>query len=121
MAEYFNRLSLRDWDALVELCAESVEYNPPPDTPWTQTIRGREPFRRHTAEVFASFPDAKFELLQVRWLPRGAIARFRSTWSVSALERTQEGAVLFAFAGDTIAKIGVELDHSIWSHSYARL
>ena len=112
VAAYFNYLSIRDWDAVVELCSPSVEYNPTAGTPWTRTIRGRAAFRRHTEEVFGSFPDAKFELLQIIWLPRGAVARFRSTWNESSLERKQDGAVLFAFEADTIAKIGVDLHHN---------
>jgi len=112
---YFESLSARDWDALVELCAPSVEYNAPPGTPWTQTIRGRADFRRHTEEVFKSFPDAKFKLLETVWLPRGLIARFRSIWKASSLETSHEGAVLFAFDEGKIAKVGVELQRSqLW-------
>ncbi len=114
VAAYFSYLSSRDWDAVVELCAPSVEYNPPPGAPWRDTIRGRAAFRRHTEEVFSSFPDARFELLQILWLPRGVVARFRSTWRASSLEKKQEGAILFGFEANTIAKIGVDLHSPLW-------
>jgi hypothetical protein len=79
-----------------------------------RTIRGRAAFRRHTEEVFGSFPVARFALLEILWLPLGAVARFRGTWHASSLERQQEGAILFGFEANTIATIGVALRSALW-------
>jgi CheY-like chemotaxis protein len=109
IAAYFSCVSRRNWDAMVELCAPSIEYSPPAGTLWTKTIHGRAAFRRHTEEVFRSVPDAKFELREIFWLPRAAVARFRAMWKASCVEGNREGAVLFTFEGEAIAKVGIEL------------
>jgi CheY-like chemotaxis protein len=108
IAAYFSCVNSRNWDAMVELCAPSVEYSPPAGTLWTKTIHGRAAFRRHTEEVCGSVPDTKLVLRDILWLPRGAVARFRAMWT-SRVERKREGAFLFAFEGEAIAKVGVEL------------
>lgn len=107
---YFHNLTVRNWDALSELCTVSVQYNPPSEGPSTRTIFGRHAFRQHAEEVFRFFPDARFTLRKIFWLPNGAIAQFRSSWKGMPPVHNRDGAVLFGFDGTSIAKIGVDLE-----------
>ena len=76
MAAYFEGLGAHDWTAVAALCSETVCYHLPGTEALSRTIRGREAFRAHAAEVFKSFPGARFNVTAISWLPRGAVASY---------------------------------------------
>jgi len=110
---YFAALTAHDWDALARLCAEDVTYVLPGDLPYAGTVTGRAAFRAHAQEVFAQFPDARFEEVSVYALPHGLAARFKSSWRTPQDEGGRAsiaGAAVFRFAGDLISRIGVRVN-----------
>ena len=111
---YFAQLTARDWDALVALCTEDVEYHlPGRDARFSRTIRGRLEFRAFTVETFVHFADARFTVESIVPLPAPdtAVARYRSAWTgPKGVLQSISGAVVFEFRGDLVARIGVRTD-----------
>ena len=107
---YFAALSARNWDALVELCADDVTYVLPPPAPFAQEIHGKEAFRRYTEETYAHFPGVRFEEPRVYALPRGMAARYVGSWPADGGMHQQAGAVIFQFEDERIKQIGVRLN-----------
>jgi CheY-like chemotaxis protein len=109
--KYFRALSTRDWNVLGALCTASVKYQVPGRHAFSRTIVGRGAFVEYAAQVFGPSHDAKFELLDVSWMPRGAVARYAHRWNGATGEQLRdEGAVLFAFEGNAISQVGVRFD-----------
>jgi ketosteroid isomerase-like protein/CheY-like chemotaxis protein len=107
---YFAALTDRDWDALAALCAEDVTYYLPAGVPYAGEVRGRQAFRDYSEQTFRNFPDARFEYVVVSALPNGLAARYSGTWHTATGEEARlSGAVVFRFAGERIARIGVQL------------
>lgn len=110
---YFAALTTRDWDALIDLCTETVVYVLPVDAlPFSGTITGKAAFRAYTEDTFSHFPQARFEDVEVYAAPSGLASRYRGTWvSPSGDALTLAGAVHFQFAeDDRISQIGVNLN-----------
>lgn len=108
---YFAALGAKDWDALMALCAADVTYVLPGATSFAQVVTGREAFRAFSAETFAQFPDAQFAEVAVYALPLGLAARYTGSWRLpDGNEMRQSGAVVFRFAGEQIAHIGIQLN-----------
>jgi len=76
IARYFEALGAHDWTTVAALCSERVRYHLPGTEVLSRTIEGREAFRAHAAEVFKSFPEARFDVTTVSWLPYGAVASY---------------------------------------------
>lgn len=111
IAAYFEALGAHDWTAVAALCSESVSYHLPGTDLLSRTINGREAFRAHAAEVFQSFPEARFQVTAVSWLPRGAVASYDGRWSMPGDQiGAASGAVYFQFSGTEISAIGVRTD-----------
>lgn len=109
--QYFAALSAQDWDALVSLCTDDVIYVLPGSSPLSVTIEGKAAFRSYTEEVFANFPAARFDQVNVYATPGGMAARYQSHWlGNDQQEQVQSGAVIFQFDGLKIQQIGVRLD-----------
>lgn len=110
--QYFAALERRDWHRLGALCHEDVVYHLPGQSAlFSREIRGREAFLAFSAETFAAFPETRFEVTRLVPLPRGALAKFDSSWASPGGDRERtRGAVLFRFHDDLIATIGVRLD-----------
>lgn len=109
---YFDALTRKDWEALAAVCAEGVVYNVPGNDPrFSQTVVGRDAFKRFAAETFAHFPDAVFTVDAVLGLPTATIARWRARFTGptgAAIENG--GAIWFRFDGELIASIGIRMD-----------
>lgn len=111
IAAYFQGLGAHDWTAVAALCSETVRYHLPGTGVLSRTIEGREAFRAHAAEVFQSFPEARFDVTTISWLPRGAVASYDARWSMTGDQiGAATGAVYFQFSGTEIAVIGVRTD-----------
>ena len=82
IATYFKGLGTHDWAAVAALCSENVSYHLPGTETLSRTIKGREAFRAHAAEVFESFPEARFDVTAISWLPLGAVASYDGRWSL---------------------------------------
>ena len=109
--QYFAALAARDWDALVALCATEVSYVLPRPAPFAASVQGQAALRVYTEETYRYFPLVTFSNVQTFALPRGIIGRYQGFWRTAAgSEGRQEGAVVFLFAGELIAQIGVHLD-----------
>ncbi|MDQ2831910.1 MAG: nuclear transport factor 2 family protein [Chloroflexota bacterium] len=105
---YFAALAARDWDALLALCTDTITYVLPGPAPFAATVRGQAAFRAYTEETYRHFAPIRFTAIQVYATPQGLAARYRSAWpSPPGATLRHEGIVLFAFAGDRIARIGV--------------
>lgn len=109
---YFELLSARDWDGLAALCTPDVLYVLPGDSPYSAEVQGQQAFRDYTAAMFAHFPDARFDNVQVYATPKGLAARYQGHWAApdNPHQHEQSGSVTFRFAGERIAQIGVQLD-----------
>lgn len=108
---YFAALTAKDWDALVALCTDDVTYVLPGTTPLSGVVEGKAAFRAYTEETYRYFPDAVFDEVQVYAHPHVLAARFHVRWHTpDGSEQVQSGAVLFSFAGERIASIGVQLN-----------
>jgi CheY-like chemotaxis protein len=111
--QYFDALSRRDWDALVNLCADDVTYILPGNVSLSVTVEGKSAFRAYTEAVFAHFPAAHFDPVKLYATPTGVAARYQSHWLTSnGEEEQQSGAIVFQFSGLCIQRIGVRLAHS---------
>jgi len=107
---YFAALSERDWDTLMDLCADDVVYVLPNETPFSGTYTGRAAFRAYSEATFAQFPAARFEDITVYSSPTGLASRYRGTWRLpDGSETALTGAVHFQFEGERIKQIGVFL------------
>ena len=105
---YFAALGARDWDALLALCTDTLTYVLPGPAPFAATVRGHAAFRAYTEETYRHFAPVRFSAIQVYATPQGLAARYRSAWQgPTGATLRHEGIVLFAFAGDRIARIGV--------------
>ena len=108
--QYFASLSHRDWDALVSLCADDVVYALPGASPLSATVVGKPAFRAHSEAVFAHFPGARFDPVNIYATPAGMAARYQSRWlGADQREHQQAGATIFQFSGLHIQQIGVRL------------
>lgn len=111
LRDYFNHLAAGDHDALVAGCTDDVLYHLPSDDPrFGTTVRGRAAFRDHTRKTFESFDEPRFEILEIRPLPRGVIVRYMGSWREGEQRRALPGAVLFVLRDTEIAEIGVRVD-----------
>jgi CheY-like chemotaxis protein/ketosteroid isomerase-like protein len=111
IARYFEALGAHDWAGLSTLCSERVRYHLPGTDVLSRTIEGRDAFRAHAAEVFKSFPAARFDVKRISWLPRGAVASYDGRWSTpDGRIGAASGAVYFQFNGTEISAIGVRTD-----------
>ena len=107
---YFAALTARNWDALLDVCAEDVVYVLPSGTPFSGTYAGKEAFRAYTESTFSQFPAARFEDIHVYSTPKGLAARYRGVWRLpDGSEPQLTGAVYFQFEGERISQIGVQL------------
>jgi CheY-like chemotaxis protein len=108
---YFDALTAKDWDALIALCTNDVIYVLPGALPYSGTVQGKAAFRTYTEDTYRQFPDAVFDEVHVYAQPLGLAARFHGRWrGMDGSEQQQSGAVVFQFAGERIARIGVELN-----------
>jgi CheY-like chemotaxis protein len=109
--QYFAALSHRDWDTLVSLCTDDVVYVLPGASPLSATVVGKPAFRAHSEAVFAHFPGARFDPVNIYATPGGIAARYQSRWlGADQRERQQAGATIFQFSGLLIQQIGVRLE-----------
>ena len=109
--QYFDALSTHDWDGFVALCTPDVVYSLPGTTMFSQTVTGRPALRAFTEQTFGAFPNARFEHVRTYATPHGLAARYEGHWQgPDGREARQSGAVLFEFAGEQIAHIGVHLN-----------
>ena len=107
---YFAALSQRDWDALVRLCTDDVLYVLPGASPLSATVAGKPAFRAHSEAVFAHFPGARFDPINIYATPTGMAARYQSRWlGADQREYQQAGATIFQFSGLHIQRIGIRL------------
>jgi CheY-like chemotaxis protein len=104
---YFTHLENRAFDALAAACTHDVVYRMPSGG---TTIVGREAFRAFSIATFDQYRDVKFELHEIRPLPRGAIARYTGRWRDGDKQLTMTASVLFVLADLQIAEIGVRID-----------
>jgi CheY-like chemotaxis protein len=109
---YFAALGARDWDGLCALCADDVTYELPGVSSFAAEVRGKQAFRAFTEATFAQFPDAYFDDVRIYSLPKGLAARYEGHWVTPSGAERQSGAVIFHFAGDHIAQIGVRLNEA---------
>lgn len=107
---YFAALANNDWTALGELVDDNVVYNLPTEAPHGGIIVGRDAFLAYSAEVFGRYPDVAFTVRQQLPLPLSRVASYTGSWSTANGRVTLPGHVVFGFAGDKIARIGVHLD-----------
>ncbi len=109
---YFEHLERAAYDELVAACTPDVVYHLPSTDPrFAKTIRGREAFRAFAAATFETFREPRFEIHEIRPLPRGALVRYTGSWCDASGSRTSlAGAVLFVFDGLQITEIGVRVD-----------
>lgn len=108
--QYFAALSRRDWDALVSLCADDVVYALPGASPLSTTIEGKPAFRAHSEAVFAHFPGAMFDPVNLYATPGGVAARYQARWlGADQREHRQAGATIFQFSGHHIQRVGIRL------------
>lgn len=108
---YFATLSRRDWDGFVALCTPNIIYTLPGTTTFSQVVAGKVALRAFTEQTFGAYPDAQFESVRVYATPHGLAARYQGRWhGPDGHEARQSGAVLFEFAGQQIARIGVRLN-----------
>ena len=108
--QYFDALSSRDWDALVNLCADDVTYILPGSAALSATVEGKSAFRAYAAAVFAHFPAAHFDPVIPYATPTGIAVRYQSHWlAPNGDEEQQSGAVIFQFSRLRIQRIGVQL------------
>ncbi len=108
--QYFAALSHRDWDALVRLCTDDVLYVLPGASPLSATVAGKPAFRAHSEAVFAHFPGARFDPINIYATPTGMAARYQSRWlGADQREYQQAGATIFQFSGLHIQRIGIRL------------
>jgi len=108
--QYFAALSHRDWDTLVSLCADDVVYVLPGASPLSATITGKDAFRAYSEAVFAHFPGARFDHVNIYVTPGGMAARYQSRWlGADQRELQQAGATIFQFSRLLIQQIGVRL------------
>jgi CheY-like chemotaxis protein/ketosteroid isomerase-like protein len=112
ITRYFEALTRCDWSALGALCTDDVEYRAPQASSHAaHVVVGRSNFESMAARTFASFPGARFEVVEVTPLPQGAVARYRGSWQLpDHSEAALEASVTFRFAAGQIAGIGVRLD-----------
>ncbi|MGE5335107.1 MAG: nuclear transport factor 2 family protein [Nitrososphaerota archaeon] len=109
--QYFAALSAKDWDALMSLCTDDVTYVLPGSSPLSVTVEGKAAFRSYSEEVFANFPAARFDQVNVYATPGGMAARYQSHWlGNDQQEQVQSGAAVFQFDGLLIQQIGIRLD-----------
>lgn len=112
---YFEALGRRSWPELGALCTERVRYHLAGTDEICGIVAGRAAFLAYTAETFAMFREARFEVTQISWMPRGAVASYRGRWRPANDDETtaaqeSKGAVYFQFEGNLIASIGVRMD-----------
>jgi ketosteroid isomerase-like protein/CheY-like chemotaxis protein len=108
---YFATLGARDWDRFVGLCTEDVSYTLPGTFALARTLSGKAALRAYTEETFRQFLSARFEHIAIHSLPHGLVARYEGHWTAAdGRQHTQSGAVVFQFAGQHIARIGVQLN-----------
>jgi CheY-like chemotaxis protein len=109
--QYFAALTAGDWNALAALCTEDVTYTLPGKTVFATTLQGRDRVCAYAKGIFEQFPEARFEDILVSATPLGMAARYRGTWRTrDEAHHTQAGAVVFRFADEQIAQIGVRLN-----------
>jgi len=83
-------------------------YVLPGPAPFAATVRGHTAFRAYTAETYRHFAALRFTNIHVYATPQGLAARYQSAWRApDGATLRHEGIVLFAFAGERIARIGV--------------
>jgi hypothetical protein len=83
----------------------------PPPAPFAAEIRGREAFRRYSAETYRHFPGARFDQVQIYALPQGWVTRYVGRWlAADGAINQQAGAVVFRLEGELIKQIGVRLN-----------
>ncbi len=105
---YFAALTARDWDALLALCTDTLTYVLPGPAPFAATVQGHAAFRAYTEETYHHFAALRFTDIHVYATPQGVAARYQSAWRApDGAAQRHEGIVLFAFAGEQIARIGV--------------
>jgi CheY-like chemotaxis protein len=104
---YFEHIETRDFDALAEACTNDVIYRVPSTG---AVILGREAFRVLSVATFEHYRDVKFEIHEIRPLPRGAIARYTGRWRDGDKLLSMTASVLFVLEDLQIAEIGVRLD-----------
>jgi FixJ family two-component response regulator len=108
---YFAALSARQWDTVVALCTGDVRYHLPGADPLSREMRGRSALRSYLEQVFREFPDANLDVIEISWLPRGAVASYRATWTLpDGRSATLPGAVYFQFDGAAINALGVRMN-----------
>ncbi len=109
--DYFMNLAAGDYEGLVAGCTEDVIYHlPSADPRFGHTVRGRDALRELCRHTFERFREPKFEILEVRPLPRGVIVRYVGSWLEADGRKTMPGAVLFVLRHTQIAEIGVRVD-----------
>lgn len=108
---YFAALNARDWDGIVNLCAEQVVHEPPRSTAYGETTVGRARFRAYIESVVLHVPDVQVESIAIYGLPQGLAVRQTSRWALpDGRSIYQSGAVVFHFEGELISRIGVRMD-----------
>lgn len=107
---YFAALSHRDWNALVRLCTDDVVYALPGASPLSATIEGKPALRAYSEAIFAHFPGAWFDPVNIYATPTGMAARYQARWlDDDQREQQQAGATIFQFSGLLIRLIGIRL------------
>jgi FixJ family two-component response regulator len=111
---YFDALTRRSWKELGALCTDRVTYHLAGTDAICGVVTGRGEFEAYTEATFAMFQEARFEVTQISWLPRGAVASYRGRWTASgdgsARPQASSGAVYFQFEANRIASLGVRMD-----------
>jgi CheY-like chemotaxis protein len=107
---YFAALTANDWDSLLALCTDDLTYVLPGNTSLSGMIEGQAAFCAYTEDTYHHFADAQFDEVHNYARPYGLAARFHSRWhAAEGSEQQQTGSVVFRFAGERIAYIGVEI------------
>lgn len=112
LRSYFARIERGDHEGVAALCTEDVRYHLPHSDPrFGTTVEGRAAFRDFTAATFQAFREPRFELRELRAMPRGAVVHYTGSWAGPDGQRQElAGAVLFGLRGDQICEIGIRLD-----------
>lgn len=113
---YFTALSGGDWDALLSHCADDAVYAVPGAGFYAKVITGKHAFREYAQQRLLSFPDARFDQIEIYGTPQGLAARYHSLWRGSGPQECQQaGSVVFQFDHLTIRQIGVLFNHDLLS------
>ncbi len=112
VSRYFDLLTARAWDQFADLCTDDVVYILPGTGPFAREVIGKAALRAFTEETFGQFPNARFDQVRVYSTPNGLAARYHGAWTMpDGRAEEQGGAVVFAFEGTRISRIGVRLNH----------